>query len=114
MELEGRVALVTGGGIRIGRAVVQALAAGGATVAVHHHASVPAAAALGQELTAKGRQARAFAADLTDDSQLEGLVREVESALGPVSVLVNSAASFTRADLLDTTPAMLDAEWRLN
>jgi len=114
MELEGRVALVTGGGIRIGRAVVQALAAGGATVAVHHHASVTAAAALVQELTAKGRQARAFAADLTDDSQLEGLVREVESALGPVSVLVNSAASFTRADLLDTTPAMLDAEWRLN
>jgi len=114
MELAGRVALVTGGGIRVGRAIVQALAAGGATVAVHHHDSGEAAADLVAELRAQGRRAQAFAADLTDDAELERLPREVESALGPISILVNSAARFTRADLLDTTPAMLDAEWRLN
>ena len=114
MELAGRVALVTGGGIRVGRAIVQALAAGGATVAVHHHGSGEAAADLVAELRAQGRRAQAFAADLTDDAELERLPREVEAALGPISILVNSAARFTRADLLDTTPAMLDAEWRLN
>ena len=38
MRLEGRVVLVTGGGIRLGRAIAQALAADGATLAVHHHA----------------------------------------------------------------------------
>lgn len=114
MELDGRVALVTGGGIRLGRAIVQSLAEGGATVAVHHHRSGKAAAALVAELQAKGRRAQAFAADLTDDAQLEALAGDVESALGPVSILVNSAARFTRADLLDTTPGMLDAEWRLN
>jgi pteridine reductase len=114
MELDGRVALVTGGAIRMGRAIVEALAAGGATVAVHHHSSGPAAAQLVAELQAKGRRAQAFVADLTDDAQLERLVQEVQAALGPVSVLVNSAARFTRADLVDTTPAMLDAEWRLN
>lgn len=114
MELDGRVALVTGGGIRVGRAIVQSLAAGGATVAVHHHGSGTAAAELVSELKAQGKRAQAFAADLTDDAQLERLAQEVEAALGPVSVLVNSAARFTRADLVDTTPAMLDAEWRLN
>lgn len=114
MELDGRVALVTGGGIRLGRAIVQSLAAAGATVAVHHHASAVGAEELVKELTAQGKRARAFAADLTDDGELERLAKEVEAALGPVSVLVNSAARFTRADLLDTTPAMLDAEWRLN
>lgn len=114
MKLDGRVALVTGGGIRVGRAIVQSLAEGGATVAVHHHRSGSAAAALVSELKAQGQRAQAFSADLTDDAQLERLAQEVEAALGPVSVLVNSAARFTRADLLDTTPAMLDAEWRLN
>ena len=114
MELDGRVALVTGGGIRVGRTIVQSLAAGGATVAVHHHGSGTAAAELVAELKAQGKRAQAFAADLTDDAQLERLAQEVEAALGPVSVLVNSAARFTRADLVDTTPAMLDAEWRLN
>jgi len=114
MELAGRVALVTGGAIRLGRAIVEGLAAGGATVAVHHHDSGEAATELVTRLRAQGCRAQAFAADLTYDAQLERLPREVESALGPISVLVNSAARFTRADLLDTTPAMLDAEWRLN
>jgi pteridine reductase len=114
MELDGKVALVTGGAIRLGRAIVESLCAGGATVAVHHHGSGSAAAELVAKLQATGRRAQAFSADLTDDAQLEGLARQVEAALGPVSVLVNSAARFTRADLLDTTPAMLDAEWRLN
>jgi pteridine reductase len=114
MELDGKVALVTGGAVRLGRAIVESLAAGGATVAVHHHGSEIAAAELVGALRAKGQRAQAFAADLTDDAQLEGLGSAVEATLGPVSVLVNSAARFTRADLLDTTAAMLDAEWRLN
>jgi pteridine reductase len=114
MTLDGRVALVTGGGIRVGRAIVQGLAAEGATLAVHHHGSGEAARALVAELRKDGHRADAFGADLTDDAQLEALVPEVERALGPVSVLVNSAAQFTRAPFLDTDAAMLDAEWRLN
>ncbi|MGZ6132356.1 MAG: SDR family NAD(P)-dependent oxidoreductase [Myxococcaceae bacterium] len=114
MTLHGRVALVTGGGIRVGRAIVQGLAAEGATLAVHHHGSGDAARALVAELRKDGHRADAFGADLTDDAQLDALVPEVERALGPVSVLVNSAAQFTRAPFLDTDAAMLDAEWRLN
>ncbi len=114
MTLDGRVALVTGGGIRLGRAIVQALAAEGATVAVHHHGSGEAARVLVAELRRAGRRADAFQADLTEDAQLAALVPAVERALGPVHVLVNSAARFTHAAFLDTDASMLDAEWRLN
>jgi pteridine reductase len=114
MTLDGRVALVTGGGIRLGRAIVQALAEDGATVAVHHHGSGQAARALVGELRSAGRRAEAFQADLTDDAQLALLVPAVERSLGPISVLVNSAARFTRAPFLDTDAATLDAEWQLN
>ena len=78
MTLDGRVTLVTGGAIRVGRAIVEALAAEGATVAVHHHASAAEAKALVAELRSKGQRAEAFRADLTDDAQLTGLVTQVE------------------------------------
>jgi pteridine reductase len=114
MTLDGRVALVTGGGIRVGRAIVQSLAAAGATLAVHHHGSADAARALVADLRSGGHRAEAFRADLTEDAELAALVPEVERTLGPVSVLVNSAARFTRRAFLDTDAATLDAEWRLN
>jgi pteridine reductase len=114
MTLDGRVTLVTGGAIRVGRAIVQALATDGATVAVHHHDSTDEARSLVAELRSGGRRAEAFRADLADDVQLVSLVTDVERALGPIQVLVNSAAQFTRAPFLETDAAMLDAEWRLN
>jgi pteridine reductase len=114
MRLDGRVALVTGGGIRLGRAIVQSLAAEGAILAVHHHRSRDAAQALVAQLGAQGTRAQAFEADLSDDTQLPRLAEEVERSLGPISVLVNSAARFTRSDFLETDAAALDAEWRVN
>ena len=78
MTLDGRVTLVTGGAIRVGRAIVQALAAEGATMAVHHHGSVDEARSLVAELRSKGLRAEAFRADLTDDAQLGSLVADVE------------------------------------
>jgi pteridine reductase len=114
MTLDGRVTLVTGGAIRVGRAIVEGLAADGATLAVHHHGSASEARALVAELRSRGRRAEAFRADLTDDAQLATLVADVERTLGPIEVLVNSAAQFTRAPFLDTDASMLDAEWRLN
>jgi len=114
MTLDGRVTLVTGGAIRVGRAIVEALAVDGATVAIHHHGSTAEARALVAELRARGKRAEAFRADLTDDAQLAALVADVERTLGPIEVLVNSAAQFTRAAFLATDAAMLDAEWRLN
>jgi pteridine reductase len=113
-RLDGRVALVTGAAIRLGRAIAEAIADAGAAIAIHHHGSAEEASSVLASLRAAGHRAEAFRADLTDDAALDRLVTSVERALGPVSVLVNSAGRFDTAPFVDTPDAMLDSVWRLN
>jgi pteridine reductase len=113
-RLDGRVALVTGAAIRLGRAIAEALADAGATVALHHHGSVDEAASVLANLRHAGHRAEAFRVDLTDDAALDGLLPAVERALGPVSVLVNSAGRFDQVPFVDTPDVLLDSVWRLN
>ncbi|MGV8839734.1 MAG: SDR family oxidoreductase [Bauldia sp.] len=87
-------ALVTGGAKRIGRAIVDDLVAAGWAVAIHAHRSRAEAADLAALIIANGGRAAAVAADLADLSSLPGLIAEATAALGPVDVLVNSAAMF--------------------
>jgi len=114
MELRGRVALVTGAGRRLGRAMARALAGRGMTVAVHHHASAEGAAELRHEIVAGGGKAACFAADLTDAAAAAELPRRVAAELGGLDVLVNSAAVMHRLSFEDTTPAQYDAVLDLN
>jgi len=114
MELRGRVALVTGAGRRLGRAMARALARRGMTVAVHHHASAEGAAELRDEIVAGGGKAACFAADLTDAAAAAELPRRVAAELGGLDVLVNSAAVMHRLSFEDTTPAQYDAVLDLN
>ena len=114
MELRGRVALVTGAGRRLGRAMARALAGRGMTVAVHHHASADGAAELRDEIVAGGGKAACFAADLTDAAAAAELPRRVAAELGGLDVLVNSAAVMHRLSFEDTTPAQYDAVLDLN
>jgi NAD(P)-dependent dehydrogenase (short-subunit alcohol dehydrogenase family) len=89
-KLQGRMALVTGGGRGIGRAIALALAAEGASVAV----TARTAAELEEVVTAireQGGQAAALTADLADRPAAQALVGRVQEALGPVEVLVNNA-----------------------
>jgi len=111
--LEGRVALVTGGGTRLGRAIAEGLGALGADVAVHHHGNAEGAQAACEVIRALGPRAQGFQADLTDPEAPAALVAAVEAALGPVDVLINSAARFDRMDFLHTPPAILEANWGL-
>jgi pteridine reductase len=113
-RLDGRVALVTGAAIRLGKAIAESLADAGASVAIHHHHSEAEAEALVAQLRAAGHRAAAFRADLSDDAALDGLLPAVERGLGEVSVLVNSAGRFDSAPFLATEDAALDAVWRLN
>jgi len=108
------VAIVTGAAIRVGRAIAEAVADAGAAVAIHHHDSAGEAKEVVAHLRSAGHRAEAFRADLTDDRELGGLVPAVERALGPVSILVNSAARFDQVAFLETKEATLDAVWRLN
>ncbi len=98
------VVLVTGGSRGIGRAVVEALAAEGRSVAFTWRAREAAARAV--EAAAGGR-ARAFHLDLADRERPDALVREVEEALGPLAGLVNNAG-LRREGLLALTS---DADW---
>ncbi len=88
------VALVTGGAGRIGRAIVERLAQEGYAVAIHCHESRDEAEALAEVLRRDGVAAAVLAFDLADPTEVDGLVPAAESALGPVTLLVNNAASF--------------------
>ena len=107
-KLEGRVALVTGGGKNIGRAIVLALADLGASIAVHGLTNPEAAEATARDASARGVPATAFTADVADHAEVQRLGREIKDRLGPVEVLVSNAAIRPGASLEELTPEL----WR--
>ncbi len=91
-----RVALVTGAGQRLGRAIALALADAGFDVCVHCRASVQAAEQTAEAVRARGRCAAVLRADLGLEADTEGLLPAARAALGPVGVLINNASTFER------------------
>ena len=114
MELGGRVALVTGAGRRLGRALASALAERGMTLALHHHRSAGGAADLRDAIVAAGGRAACFAADLSDPVAARELPARVVAELGGLDLLVNSAAVMHRLPFEATTPEHYDAILDLN
>ena len=106
-DLAGRVILVTGGSRGIGAEVALEAAGAGARVAVGYHSSPDAAEQVVQQIRAGGGTAEAFRADVSDESEVRGLVAAVERQLGGVDGLVNSAAVMSNGPFLDTS----EAEW---
>ena len=94
MDLSGRVAVVTGGAVRVGRAVVLGLAAAGADVFVHYGRSEEAAKATAIEVQQLGVRAATGSVDLARPEHAGAVIQQAEAALGPVSLLVNSASAF--------------------
>jgi NAD(P)-dependent dehydrogenase (short-subunit alcohol dehydrogenase family) len=95
-DLQGRVAVVTGAGRGIGRAIAQRLAEDGAAVVIAER-DARTGAQTADELTAQGRRAAFFATDVGDSSQLNALAAFARERFGRVSILVNNAARY--ADL---------------
>ncbi len=108
------VALVTGGARRIGRAIVERLAGAGYAVAVHHGDSHEEADALLKTLKAGGAQACLLTADLVDPAAVAGLIPAAEAALGPVTLLVNNAASFVADDVRSLDIAAWNRQFSIN
>jgi len=99
MSLEGKVALVTGGGRGIGRAIALALADAGADVAIAVSRDVAAAESVAEEIRARGRRALARQTDVSSGAETEELVTAVVAELGRIDILVNNAG-ITRDGLI--------------
>lgn len=94
MELEERVALVTGAARRVGRAIALRLARAGCHLALHYHASEEAAHDTAAECTRAGAPAECFRANLADPAAAASLVSAVLARFGRLDVLINNAAVF--------------------
>jgi 3-oxoacyl-[acyl-carrier protein] reductase len=90
-EVEGRVALVTGGSRGIGRAIALRLGASGHAVGVNYSSNDAAAAEVVKMIEEGGGRAVAYGADVSDAGQVESMFEAISSDLGPVAVLVNNA-----------------------
>jgi NAD(P)-dependent dehydrogenase (short-subunit alcohol dehydrogenase family) len=101
--LEGRVALVTGGGRDVGRAIALALAAEGARVAVNYRHSRDSAEAVVAEIVARGGDARAYMADVSDRAAVCDMVARILADLGRLDILVNNAGYVQRQRFAETT-----------
>lgn len=114
MDLRDRIALVTGAGHRVGRAIALGLAGRGATVAVHYHRTREGADEVAREIERLGARARTFAADLADARAPAELIRRVDEAMGGIDILVNSAAVMERTPFGEVTPERWDEIMALN
>ena len=113
-KLSGKVALVTGAGKRLGRAVALRLASEGADIAVHFGKSEEEGNAVVREIEAMGRGAIAMKAELTSVEEIRGLVQRAAHELGRIDVLVNSAASFLPSSVISTTEEIWDTSLDTN
>ena len=107
-ELSGRVALVTGAGRNIGRAMAKALAAAGAAVAVNVRSNRAEADAVVKEIEAAGGKAIAVLADVADEKAVSAMAQAVGKQLGRIDYLVNNAALRQEVSFDE----MSFAEWR--
>jgi pteridine reductase len=114
VDPSGRVALVTGGARRVGRALALALADRGARVAIHHHESPGDAASLVSQLSTRGIEAAAFQGDLRKADVPDRLIADVVRRFGTLDILVNSAAIMVRSPLADITAVEWDDTFALN
>ncbi|MGE0160308.1 MAG: SDR family oxidoreductase [Gemmatimonadales bacterium] len=109
-----RVALVTGGAVRLGRAIAVGLAHAGYDLAITYRGSEAEARELAAELLARGRRCELVRADLSEPAAAESVIAAVRAAYGRLDLLVNSAASFEARPLLDVDADAWDAVMDLN
>jgi len=114
MSQSACTALVTGGAKRIGKAIVEDLAAHGFAVAIHCNRSRREAEALAEAIRKSGGRAAVLQADLTDPVATGALVAEAAGALGPVGLLVNSASIFEDDSVQEFDPAVADRHFAIH
>jgi pteridine reductase len=114
LDLKNKVALVTGAGRRVGRAIALDLAARGTSIAVHYRTSQSEADAVVAEITTNHGNAQAFRANLEHVAEIEQMVANVHDAFGRIDILINSASIFAPTPLAEITERDWDANLDAN
>jgi NAD(P)-dependent dehydrogenase (short-subunit alcohol dehydrogenase family) len=109
-----KAALVTGGARRIGRRIVERLAAEGYAVAIHCNGSRDAGEALAADLRRAGARAAVVQGDLARADDVARLIPEAAAALGPLTLLVNNASEFEPDEVGTLTPERFDRHMAVN
>jgi pteridine reductase len=109
-----RAALVTGGAVRLGRAIAISLAEAGHDIALHYNGSEARACLTATEIRDRGVDCELFRRDLGQTSQLRSLILEAKATFGSLDVLVNSASIYEPGTIADTTPEQIDKMWAVN
>lgn len=112
--LDDKVALVTGGAVRLGREIALALAGEGCDIVVHYRKSAGAAEELAEEIRGMGRQAWLVCGDFDNIFEPEAVMRTAWEMAGWVDILVNSASQFSLYTLGETSVDELEAMWHVN
>jgi pteridine reductase len=110
MNLQGKVALVTGAGKRVGQAIALALAERGTALAIHYRSSRAGAEEAAARIIQQRGRAQIFGAELESVDEIERMVASVIVAFGRLDVLVNSASVFYRKPIEELT----EHDWDLN
>jgi NAD(P)-dependent dehydrogenase (short-subunit alcohol dehydrogenase family) len=108
------IALITGGAVRIGRALALALADDGLDVVIHCRNNRAEAGETAQRIRDRGRRAWTVSGALDDADAAAAVFRDALEQAGRIDVLLNNAALFSRDTLADATAAALEAAWRVN
>jgi len=114
MNIDGKVALITGSAKRIGRAVAIELARRGARIAVHYRSEPAEAEQTLQLIRSAGSDGAVFCAELTDNSAVEKMCQAIAKRFGGLDILINSASVFSPGTADKTTPELWDSQMDSN
>ncbi len=115
MELQGKVALITGGATRLGRAIILALARGGCHVFIHYRRSTRSAQQTQAEARALDVEAHLHAADLSDEKATRAIVPAARKVFRKIDFLINNAAIFPETDsFMGTDQALWESLFAIN
>lgn len=109
MKLEGKVALVTGGAIRVGKVISKALAAAGADLVISYLGTEEEAKQTQKEIEAMGRKCMIYEANMRSIPQLQSLVDAIDQEFGRLDILIHNASNFNEGPMSEVTEEVWDS-----
>ena len=114
MELAGKTALITGSGVRLGKAISRALAENDCQLVLHYNSSAEGSEEVRDYAASLGVKALTYQADLSEPEELRALMRFGTAEFGHLDILINNSAIYLPGKGIDTTPELLEKQFRLN